>query len=70
MNWVKYEGGFYTGPELKAGTLCKTKEGEILIIGDLNHVLGVCDCCREDIEYYSTEFVELIEEIKEVAAKE
>lgn len=31
----------------KPGTLIKTKEGKIYLIGDINPLKGICDCCVE-----------------------
>ena len=47
--------------KIKAGTILKTETNEILLVGDTNKVLGICDdCIRDDVMFYSNEFVEQI----------
>ena len=47
--------------KIKPGTILKTETNKILLVGDTNKVLGICDdCTRDDVMFYSNEFVEQI----------
>ena len=71
INWKKYD--YETNLKLKLGTLIKYshEDGDkIGLSGDCNTVGGVCDCCKELINYYSEDFVDKITEIMNIAKSE
>jgi hypothetical protein len=52
----------YLEQEIKRGTIVKRRDGQILLIGDVTPLMGMCDCCKDyTSEYYSNELVEKIE---------
>ncbi len=52
----------YREEEIARGTLIRQKDGTILLVGDINPIMGLCDCCKiSDWEYYSNNLRDIIE---------
>lgn len=59
MEWIEFTGCKY----LKEGTICKTYEGNFVIVGGINTSMGLNDEFTEDITHYTEHFVDDVKEI-------
>lgn len=65
MKWIKFKNTYGELDTFKSGTLLKLKDGEIIIVGDVNKNLGHCDCCTDrNVEYFCNDYVKQVEKIK------
>ena len=68
MNWIKFENTYSQEETFEAGTLLKLKNGNVIMVGDVNKNLGLCDCCKDyNVQYFSNDFVKQICKIKDDA---
>lgn len=66
MKWIKFDDPFIQEETFEAGTLLKLENGEVIMIGDLNTNLGICDCCRQPkVAYFCNDFIGEIKALKE-----
>lgn len=62
MAWIEFDKHQH---KIEPGVLLKTTEGKVFLVGDINVVMGQCDCCRlssSEIAYYSTDILELLKQ--------
>lgn len=66
MKKIKWKKVGILDVEYEVGTLLKTKDGKIILVGDVNKVMGVCDDClyRGIVVKYCDDFVEEFKTIK------
>lgn len=66
MNWIEYKGD---DKQIVPGTLVKTEEGAIFLVGHVNELMGQCDCCKEySITHYSNDLVQAISDLIQQAS--
>jgi hypothetical protein len=51
MKWINYKGG-----DLKQGVICRTVDGEFIMVGEINTSLGTNDEFTESITHYTEYF--------------
>ncbi len=59
MKWIKFENCI----TLKEGSICRTDNGEFVIVGEINTSTGTNDEFTEDISYYTEDKVELVKQL-------
>ena len=55
MKWIKVNATFWD--HLKEGTICRTTNGDFIIVGKINTSMGVNDEFTEDITHYTEDYI-------------
>ena len=57
INWIKYNDEEHFGEQFREGTICRTEDGEFVIVGKINRSKGLSDEFNETITHYTEDFI-------------